>query len=107
MCTLQRNGKVVRLGSPAFDILAVDASASGRLVTKDELMDAVWPNTIVEENTIQVHLSALRKIRWRNTVCPNRPAPMRWKSCGPMANHGRSSRALLPDPFVRRKARRT
>lgn len=62
MRTLQRNGEVVRLGSRAFDILAVVASAGGRLVTKDELMDAVWPNTIVEENSIQVHLSALRKI---------------------------------------------
>jgi predicted ATPase/DNA-binding winged helix-turn-helix (wHTH) protein len=62
MRTLQRNGEVVRLGSRAFDILAVVASAGGRLVTKDELMDAVWPDTIVEENNIQVHLSALRKI---------------------------------------------
>ncbi|ASW02574.1 ATP-binding protein [Paraburkholderia aromaticivorans] len=62
MRTLRRNGEVVRLGSRAFDILAVVASAAGRLVTKDELMNAVWPDTIVEENNIQVHLSALRKV---------------------------------------------
>ncbi len=62
MRTLRRNGEVVRLGSRAFDILVVVASAGGRLVTKDELMNAVWPDTIVEENNIQVHLSALRKV---------------------------------------------
>jgi predicted ATPase/DNA-binding winged helix-turn-helix (wHTH) protein len=62
MRTLRRNGEVVRLGSRAFDILAVVAAAGGQLVTKDALMNAVWPNTVVEENNIQVHLSALRKI---------------------------------------------
>ncbi len=62
MRTLQQDGEPVHLGSRAFDILAVIASAGGRLVTKDELMNAVWPNTVVEENNIQVHLSALRKI---------------------------------------------
>lgn len=61
MRTLRRNGEVVRLGSRAFDILAVVAAAGGQLVTKDALMNAVWPNTVVEENNIQVHLSALRK----------------------------------------------
>lgn len=60
--TLWCDSERVPLGSRAFDILAMVAKAGGRLVTKDELMDAVWPNTIVEENNIQVHLSALRKI---------------------------------------------
>jgi len=60
--TLWRDGERVPLGSRAFEILAIVAKAEGRLVTKDELMDAVWPDTIVEENNIQVHLSALRKI---------------------------------------------
>jgi predicted ATPase/DNA-binding winged helix-turn-helix (wHTH) protein len=62
MRTLWQGGEVVRLGSRAFDILAMVTSAAGRLVTKDELMNAVWPETIVEENNIHVHLSALRKI---------------------------------------------
>jgi len=61
MRTLRQGGEVVRLGSRAFDILAVVTSAAGRLVTKDELMEAVWPETVVEENNIQVHISALRK----------------------------------------------
>jgi predicted ATPase len=37
-------------------------SRSGQLVTKDELMAEVWPGVVVEENNIQVHVSALRKV---------------------------------------------
>src|SRR5262249_37092901 len=33
----------------------------GALVTKDELMTAVWPKTIVEDNALQAHITALRK----------------------------------------------
>lgn len=60
--TLRRRGETVPVGSRAFDILAVLARANGRLVSKDELMRAVWPRTFVEENNIQVHLSGLRKL---------------------------------------------
>ncbi|WP_233887142.1 ATP-binding protein [Paraburkholderia flagellata] len=58
---LRRGGKVVDLGSRAFDVLATIALAGGRIVSKDELMEAVWPDTIVEENNIHVQLSAIRK----------------------------------------------
>jgi len=58
---LSRDGASVQLGSRARDILCVLASAKGDLVTKDELMRRVWPGLVVEENTIQVHISALRK----------------------------------------------
>jgi TolB-like protein len=51
----------VLIGRKALDILSVLAKADGQLVTKDELMAAVWPNLIVEENVIQVHIVALRK----------------------------------------------
>ncbi|MGF7132779.1 putative ATPase/DNA-binding winged helix-turn-helix (wHTH) protein [Paraburkholderia sp. EB58] len=55
-----RSGRV-RIGARAFDILMYLATSRGRLVTKDELIRHVWPDTIVEENNLQVHLSALRK----------------------------------------------
>jgi predicted ATPase/DNA-binding winged helix-turn-helix (wHTH) protein len=58
---LFQNGKIVPLGSRAFEILAVLAAAAGRVVTKSELMDAVWPETVVDECNIHVQLSALRK----------------------------------------------
>jgi predicted ATPase/DNA-binding winged helix-turn-helix (wHTH) protein len=58
---LHQGGQIVPLGSRAFEILAVLASAAGRIVTKSELMDAVWPKTVVDECNIHVQLSALRK----------------------------------------------
>ena len=54
-------GVPVPIGGRAFDILEVLATSVGELVTKDELMARVWPSVIVEENTLQVHMSALRK----------------------------------------------
>jgi len=58
---LVRDGKPVQLGSRALDILCVLASAKGEVVSKDDLMTQVWPGLVVEENNIQVHVSALRK----------------------------------------------
>jgi TolB-like protein len=58
---LSRDNKPVQLGGRALDILCVLASAGGALVTKDELMARVWGGVVVEENNIQVHISALRK----------------------------------------------
>jgi DNA-binding winged helix-turn-helix (wHTH) protein/TolB-like protein len=55
-------GVPVSIGRKALDLLSVLAEADGALVTKDELMAAVWPNAIVEENAIQVHVAALRKV---------------------------------------------
>lgn len=58
---LSRDGAVVRLGGRAVEILCALVAARGGLVTKDQLMASVWPGQIVEENAIQVHVSALRK----------------------------------------------
>jgi predicted ATPase len=44
-----------------LEILAVLAERPGELVTKDTLMNRVWPGAIVEENTLQVHISAIRR----------------------------------------------
>ena len=59
---LLHEGKRLPLGSKALGLISVLAMAKGELVTKDELMDAVWPGLIVEENVIQVHVAALRKV---------------------------------------------
>lgn len=55
------NGERVRLGARAFDILVMLVSAGGRLVSRNELMQAVWPGVIVEDCNIDVHISALRR----------------------------------------------
>jgi TolB-like protein len=58
---LSRDGEPVSLGSRALEILCVLASAKGEMVSKDDIMAKVWPGRIVEENNLQVHISALRK----------------------------------------------
>jgi TolB-like protein/DNA-binding winged helix-turn-helix (wHTH) protein len=58
---LSRDGIPVRLGNRALDVLSVLAAARGDVVTKDELLARVWPGQVVEENNLQVQVSALRK----------------------------------------------
>lgn len=58
---LSCDGQPIKLGSRALEILCVLAEAKGETVSKDELMSRVWPGVVVEENNIQVHISALRK----------------------------------------------
>ena len=58
---LRARGVAVHLGKRAFQIFAVLVQSAGQLVTKDELMARVWPGAIVEENKLQVHVSAVRK----------------------------------------------
>ena len=59
---LLAHGVPVALGQRAFEILLTLVSRHGQLVTKDELMAEVWPGVVVEENNIQVHISAVRKV---------------------------------------------
>lgn len=56
-----REGIPVRLGSRAFDVLAALLASPGRLVTKTELLQAAWPDVVVEENNLQVQISNLRR----------------------------------------------
>jgi predicted ATPase/DNA-binding winged helix-turn-helix (wHTH) protein len=58
---LRLGGVPVPVGSRAFDVIEALVTSSGELVTKDVLMERVWPGAIVEENTLQVHISAIRK----------------------------------------------
>ena len=59
-------GVPVELGSRAFDLLLVLVRRNGRLATKGDLMAEVWPRTVVEENNLQAHVSALRKVLARD-----------------------------------------
>jgi adenylate cyclase len=57
---LRRNGKPVGLTPKVFDILLVLVQKSGRVVTKQELMELVWPGAAVEESNLARHVSRLR-----------------------------------------------
>jgi predicted ATPase/DNA-binding winged helix-turn-helix (wHTH) protein len=58
---LRSGGTPVPVGGRAFEIVETLVRAAGELVTKDEIMRRVWPGATVEENTLQVHISAIRK----------------------------------------------
>jgi len=58
---LRVRGITAPLGSRAFEIVEALVEAAGELVSKDDLMDRVWPGAIVEESTLWVHMSAVRK----------------------------------------------
>lgn len=59
--TLAQAGRRLRIGSRAMDILLLLADRAGELVTKDEIQARVWPDIFVDEASIRVHLSSLRK----------------------------------------------
>ncbi len=56
------DGTAVDVGARAFDLLLVLADAPGQLLTKNELMDRVWPGLVVVENNLAAQISALRKV---------------------------------------------
>ena len=58
----------VELSARSFDILALLLERPDKVVGKAELFDVVWPGVIVEENTLQVHISALRKALGASTI---------------------------------------
>ncbi|BCG03429.1 transcriptional regulator (plasmid) [Paraburkholderia sp. PGU19] len=98
---IRQHGRPVRIGARAFDILEVLYRADGGIVSKDAIMDAVWPGSIVEENRLQVHIAALRKLfgadreliktvpgRGYLLVSENRHARAPERQRGPLANGG-------------------
>jgi len=63
---LRARGKWISIGSRAFEIFEVLVQTAGELVTKEDLMERVWPGAVVEDNTLQVHISAVRKALGRD-----------------------------------------
>lgn len=58
----------VPLGSRAFDVLTVLLENKHRLVTKEELLDKVWPGEAVIEHNLVVQVSALRGLLGRDSI---------------------------------------
>lgn len=75
----------VELSARSFDILSMLLDRPDDVVGKTELFDAVWPGLVVEENTLQVHISALRKLLPSEMIA---------------TVHGRGYKYAGPKPFV-------
>ena len=59
---LLADSRPVALGGRAFDVLIALIEARGAVVSKDALLERVWPGRIVEENNLQAQISALRRV---------------------------------------------
>ena len=55
------DGKPLRLGSRALDILIALVEGAGETVHKDQLIARTWPDTVVDDGALRVHVAALRK----------------------------------------------
>jgi DNA-binding winged helix-turn-helix (wHTH) protein/Tfp pilus assembly protein PilF len=58
---LLREGEIVRVPMKTVEVLLALLERRGEIVTKDELMKVVWPDSIVEEANLTVHVALLRK----------------------------------------------
>jgi DNA-binding winged helix-turn-helix (wHTH) protein len=58
---IRLDGRNVQIGGRAYDILEMLILAGGALVTKEQILDSVWPRSIVGENNVHVHMTAVRK----------------------------------------------
>lgn len=63
---LTRGEDSIQLTPKAFDILFLLVENRGRLVSKSKLMDAIWPDTFVEEKTLTQNIFTLRKALGRD-----------------------------------------
>src|SRR2546421_2157364 len=58
---LRRDGVALPLGSRALDILIYLSEHPGEVISKQQLLDHVWPDVTVEEGSLRVHVAAIRK----------------------------------------------
>src|SRR5688572_21667577 len=56
------DGSAIPLMPKAYETLSYLVENAGRVIEKDELMQAVWPDTAVEENNLNQNISTLRKV---------------------------------------------
>ena len=59
---LLKHGKPVAINSKTLELLLALIERSGEVLSKDELLEKVWPEQFVEEGNLAVHISGLRKV---------------------------------------------
>ncbi|HVO88410.1 MAG TPA: AAA family ATPase [Casimicrobiaceae bacterium] len=96
-------GQPAALGARAFDVLRVLVERRERLVTKDELLDLVWPGVVVEENNVEVQISMLRKILGPDAIATVPGRGYRFS----MQVEGSGQQVVLRDAVAARRERET
>lgn len=59
---LEKNGVPVEIGGRALDLLIALLMRPGRVLTKSDLINQVWPDVVVEQGSLRFHMTALRRI---------------------------------------------
>jgi len=57
-----RNGEPLALTPKCFDVLLMLVERSGEVLVKEELLESIWPDTVVEEGNLNRNISTLRKV---------------------------------------------
>lgn len=100
----------VPLGARAFDLLLTLIEHRDRVVSKNELLDLVWPGLVVEENNLQVQVSTLRKVLGPKAIATVPGRGYRWTLAGdeplsaPVLPATATRPAALPPSIVGREA---
>jgi predicted ATPase/DNA-binding winged helix-turn-helix (wHTH) protein len=93
---LFRHGEALALTARAFDVLVLLVQRSGRLVSKDELMERVWAGLIVEDNNIAVQVAQLRKLLGARAIA--NISGVGYRLTIPLQDEGAPSPAGEPEP---------
>ena len=68
-CTVSFEGKKLLLPKKEFELLKYLYTHSGRIITRDELLEKVWENEFIGDRTVDVHI---RKLRSKISIAPIR-----------------------------------
>src|SRR5215468_10657624 len=93
---LRREGRPVPLTPKTFDILLVLVQNSGRVLTKQEIIERVWHNTIVEESNLARQISTLRETLGRAAAQYVETIPWRGYRFNAAVRRAQDSLAVLP-----------
>lgn len=58
---LTRSNVRVKLGARAFDLLIILVERAGHIVSKEDLFALVWPDQLIDESNLRVHIASVRK----------------------------------------------
>jgi DNA-binding winged helix-turn-helix (wHTH) protein len=97
---LLRNGEPVRLAPKAFAVLCVLIHNRGCLVTKEKLLEEVWPDAFVEEANLSVNVASLRKalnkgLEWK---CIETVSKRGYRFAAPVSKVTNESARALKEP---------
>ena len=70
---LYRNGAALALGGRALELLVMLAERPGEVLSHGELEARIWPNAIVEDSSLRVHVAALRRTLGKERYIANVP----------------------------------